>query len=398
MKKIALVNVFFPPQSIGGATRILADHVDELAKFHGDEFELVIFTSDVNTRPSHKLKQYLYKGCRVYQASIIFREYMDWHPKDDKMAKLFSDFLDLEKPDLVHFHCVQRLTASVVEATKEAKIPYIITAHDAWWISDHQFLVDHKGNVYPEGHPGDDIFYERVLPERITQQQSIARTLYLKDLLKHAEKILAVSDSFTDLYQKNNIKNVITNKNGISNQVQWCRDKNITSKKVVCAHIGGMSDHKGYHFFKEALENLQPKNIEALVVDHSKEEGYEEKTQWGELDVTIIGRIHQDKVPELYQCINVLFAPSMWPESYGLVTRDAAASGCWVVTSNLGGIGEDVTDKVNGFVINPDLESVEKVITIIDKNYQTYKKPIAECEVRKINAQVEELVNIYKSV
>lgn len=52
---------------------------------------------------------------------------MDWHPKDDLMKDLFLEFLELEKPDLIHFHCVQRLTASVVEAAKVSEIPYIVT-------------------------------------------------------------------------------------------------------------------------------------------------------------------------------------------------------------------------------------------------------------------------------
>lgn len=398
MKKIAIVNVFFPPQSIGGATRIVADNIDELVKNYNDDFKLVVFTCDVNQRKEHKLKQYLYKGCRVYQASVIFREHMDWHPKDDLMKDLFLEFLELEKPDLIHFHCVQRLTASVVEAAKTSEIPYIVTVHDAWWISDYQFLVDHQGTVYPEGHPENDVFRKRVLPERITEHDSIARSFYLKDLLNNAQKVLSVSDSFKDIYVKNGILNVVTNKNGISNQINWAPQKTIHSEKVVCAHIGGMSEHKGYHLFKTAIENLQPENIEVLLVDHSKEEDYEEKCKWGAVDVTIIGRVHQNKITELYGRMNVLFAPSMWPESYGLVTREAAASGCWVVTSNLGGIGEDVSDTVDGFVITPDQKSVDSVITEIDVNHFKYTQQIVKNNIRKINEQVNELISIYKEL
>ncbi|GAB6140415.1 hypothetical protein JCM14076_11440 [Methylosoma difficile] len=45
-KKIALVNVFFPPQSHGGATRVIADNFDLLLRDYGNKFELCVFTTD----------------------------------------------------------------------------------------------------------------------------------------------------------------------------------------------------------------------------------------------------------------------------------------------------------------------------------------------------------------
>ena len=87
-KKIALVNVFFHPQSIGGATRVVEDNFDVLVEQYGKEFELVVFTSDESMQDQpYLLDSYLYKGVRVYRSSIVFRENMDWHPEDKKMKK-----------------------------------------------------------------------------------------------------------------------------------------------------------------------------------------------------------------------------------------------------------------------------------------------------------------------
>ena len=33
---------------------------------------------------------------------------------DEKMAKAFGDYLDVCQPDMIHFHCIQRLTAAIV--------------------------------------------------------------------------------------------------------------------------------------------------------------------------------------------------------------------------------------------------------------------------------------------
>ncbi|MBS4154782.1 glycosyltransferase [Cobetia sp. MC34] len=362
-RKIALVNVFFPPQSIGGATRVVDDNFKALRKHFGDDFELVVFTADSECRTPHQLSMYQHEGVRVYRTTTLWRENMDWHAKDERMHQMFTEFLECERPDMVHFHCVQRLTGSVVEAARDAKIPYIVTAHDAWWISDFQFLVDHEGTVYPEGHP--DPFATIGLPPSITQEASVERKLYLKGLLSSAHKVLTVSNAFADIYRKNDIVDIEVTPNGISDDLPWAPKDTSYTKRVVGGHVGGMAEHKGYFLLKQAVMEAQPDNMEFLVVDHSKEEGYESRQFWGKVPVRFIGRTSQDKVVDIYRQIDILFAPSTWPESFGLVTREAAACGCWIVASNLGGIGEDV-DVNTGSVIKPTSDALANILLSTD--------------------------------
>jgi len=390
-KKIALINVFFPPQAIGGATRVVSDNFDILQQQYGDDFELVVFTSDDRCTEPYQLTTYQHQGVTVYRSTILYRENMDWHPKDKNMYDLFEQFLELEKPDMVHFHCVQRLTASVVEATKDNKIPYIITAHDAWWISDHQFLIDKNDKVYPDGHP--DMFATRVLPNNVTLGDSIERITYYQELLKGATHLLTVSESFAEIYRRNGYPEIKVNKNGISSTVEWLPKETSYTDKIVCALIGGMANHKGYFLLKESIEQEQPDNIEMLIVDHSKEDGYVHKTQWGKVPVTFIGRVNQNGITALYQKIDVLFAPSMWPESYGLVTREAAACGCWVVASELGGIGEDIIEGKTGFKVKPELNSLCKAIKKIDANTKKFKQNIKQADIGMVDKQVEDLAS-----
>ncbi|WP_418135115.1 glycosyltransferase family 4 protein [Psychromonas sp. GE-S-Ul-11] len=313
--------------------------------------------------------------------------------KTQKCMISFEQFIEIEQPDIVHFHCVQRLTASVIEATKDNDIPYVITAHDAWWISDHQFLVDADDNVYPDGHP--DMFAPRTLPNNVNLGDSIERLIYFKELLKGAKHLLTVSESFAAIYRKNGYPEIQVNKNGISSTVEWGEKDTSDSDKVICAHIGGMANHKGYFLLKKAVEQEQPKNIEMLIVDHAKDEGHIEKTFWGKVPVTFIGRVSQTGVTALYQKMDVLFAPSMWPESYGLVTREAAACGCWVVASELGGIGEDVIEGKTGLRIKPDLTGVVKAINKIDTSVNKFKQTIEQSNIRLVDKQVEELRELY---
>ncbi|MGI9283596.1 MAG: glycosyltransferase [Endozoicomonas sp.] len=393
-KKIALVNVFFPPQAIGGATRVVSDNFDLLQQEYGDDYDFVIFTSDDRCTTPYRLTTYQHQGVTVYRSTVLYRENMDWHPQDPEMYKLFSQFLELENPDLIHYHCVQRLTASVVEAARDIGIPYIITAHDAWWISDHQFLVDSNNKIYPEGHP--DIYEDRTLPNNVSFSDSVERLMYFRELLNSAKYLLTVSEAFADIYRKNGHNQIIVNRNGISTTIDWKPKSTSYTDKVVCGHIGGMSTHKGYHLLKDAIDNIQPDNIEMLIVDHSKPEGYENKTSWGDVPVTMIGRVSQSTIVDLYQRIDVLFAPSIWPESYGLVTREATACGCWVVASDLGGIGEDVIEGETGLKVSPKLPDICQAIEKIDLTPLKFKQVVKQSNIRIVNKQVQDLLEVYK--
>lgn len=392
-KKIALVNVFFPPQAIGGATRVVADNFSEFRQSYADEFDVCVFTADVECRPSHEMTVYTYEGCRVYRSTTLWREHMDWHPKDPEMYRLFREFLELEKPDLIHFHCVQRLTASIVEAARDAEVPYVVTIHDAWWISDFQFLVDHNSKVYPQGHP--DPYQVLELPTNMSLADSIERRRDLKELLHSASRVLTVSNAFAEIYRQNGISQIEVVANGVSSDIPWSQKDTSYTKRVVCGHIGGMSEHKGYYLLKEAVLQSQPENVELLVVDHSKEEGYEHQSLWGKVPVTFIGRVSQKGVIDLYRKIDVLFAPSMWPESFGLVTREAVASGCWVVASNMGGIGEDIVQNENGYVIEPSQSMLMAALQHINASVAKHKSP-SNTEVRRTSAsQAADLQQIY---
>lgn len=395
-KKVAIVNVFMPPQSIGGATRVVDDNIKILTDYYSDQFDLVGFSTNAYECQAHSLAIYVYRNFRIYQAGALFRENMDWHPKDEKLGELFAQFLDFEKPDVIHFHCVQRLTGSVVEIVRAKGIPYLITVHDAWWISDHQFLVDQMGNVYPDGHPGGDLYFPPVLPEGVSADESIERRIYLKGLLNSAYKSLVVSESFAEIYRKNNINNVVVTRNGVMPRL-WKERTPSKSGRLRVAHIGGMSNHKGYHLFKHALSRGGFDNLEALIVDHAHDGGYESHDNWSGVPVTFIGKVPQDRIEDLYARMDVLVAPSIWPESYGLVTREAAAAGVWVVASNVGGIGEDVQSGVNGWCINPNEDDLYSVFCELNKDPDITLGALKGSAVRSSKEQVDQLVPIYQS-
>jgi glycosyltransferase involved in cell wall biosynthesis len=166
------------------------------------------------------------------------------------------------------------------------------------------------------------------------------------------------------------------------------------------AHIGGISRHKGYHLIRNAVLANAYSNLELLIVDHGMPPGTRRETKWGTTPVTFIGKVPQSTVAQLYRDIDVLLAPSIWPESYGLVTREAMACGNWVIASDRGAIGADVEEGVNGHRISVDsYTGLAEVLWRVDRNPGRYLgPPESRRQPRTVLAQVEALDQLYRDL
>ena len=70
-------------------------------------------------------------------------------------------------------------------------------------------------------------------------------------------------------------------------------------------------------------------NLELVMIDGTLDVGDRTLEMWGSTPVTLRAPVDSTEVDGLYSRIDVLLAPSIWPESYGLVVREALHFGCW---------------------------------------------------------------------
>ncbi len=389
---ILIVNVFFPPQTIGGATRVVRDNVDYFIDHFSGQFDIAVFTSVDGAVEPYQLTCYDYRGVCVTSVSAPYRQRGDWHPFDEQMETVFSHFLEHFRPDLIHFHCVQRLTASFLSAARKQSIPYFVTVHDAWWISDYQFLVDEAGKLRL-GNSAIDIFQH----DDPLAMEGFLRTQNLKAELARACAVLSVSDKFADIYRQHGVSNIKTISNGISHLPQVNKQPH-PDHRVRLGIIGGMHAHKGLPLVRRALLTAGFKNLHLTVVDHAEgDSGYIRLTQYGTTPVEIVGKLPQERIGELYGRLDVLLAVSIWPESYGLVTREALSCGLWVVASDRGAIGDDVVDDKNGFVVDVSgTAALFRVLKTIDSDPARYRSaPDHKSVLRSADNQAKHLAALY---
>ncbi len=390
---VLIVNVFYPPQALGGATRVVHNNVCHLSTAYEEDFRIEVFTTTHGGEQDYETSSYVQDRVRVTALARPSHPDVESAVVDNRVGEIFGAFLDEIRPSLIHFHCVQRLTASVVSAARERDIPYLITVHDAWWISSHQFGVDEHGELelYDYSNPLSVISNLR--------KPAYDRMMQLRQPLFGANNVLAVSDKFADLYRRCGVPNVLAVENGLSNLPEPKRTQS-TDGRVRLAFIAGIHRVKGYHLIKYALLSKRFEHIHVSIMDDGLHFGQHRREIWNDTAVDFFPKVPEDRVVDLYARIDVLLAPSTWPESFGLVTREALHFGCWVIASDRGSIGACVTEGVNGHIIDvSDASDLIRVLTLIDQNPQRYlSPPPASAGPRMASEQGDELARLYKSL
>ena len=178
-------------------------------RLYGDELEVEVFTAIEGSRHPYRLSTYVWNGVRVTGVTTPDEPNIDARIADERMGVAFASCLDRFRPDVIHFHCIQRLTLTVCEVAKARGIPYYVTVHDGWWISDTQFLVDSCGAL--------DLYdYTEPMAELARHGANrFIRMTHCAEALSGAAKVLAVSERFAELYERCGVRNVAVIKNGV---------------------------------------------------------------------------------------------------------------------------------------------------------------------------------------
>jgi glycosyltransferase involved in cell wall biosynthesis len=362
--RVLVVNVFFAPQSIGGATRVVENNVLHITQDCPDILLGVVCTDQGQEMPYH-LRTSQFGQTPVFRIATPTAS-TEMQAFDEEVAAPFRSILARFRPDLVHFHCIQRLTATVVRECRSSGTPYLVTLHDAWWFSPWQFLTDPDGIVKM---PPSDLLGEQTLGRG---EQALARRQLLRAQLLGAEQVLTVSESFAGVCRDALLLPVSVVANGLPD-LQPLEPVASSSGILRLAHIGGRSSHKGADLIEAALRRGNYPHLSLLMIDGTLAPGETRETIWGSSQVILAAPWSQNEVAQLYGRIDVLLALSTWPESYGLVAREAEYYGLWVVASTSGGIGEGVIDGANGFRIDVgDRRALDEVLAKMNAEPQRF--------------------------
>jgi glycosyltransferase involved in cell wall biosynthesis/MoaA/NifB/PqqE/SkfB family radical SAM enzyme len=294
-----------------------------------------------------------------------------------EMDRCFGEVLDEVGPDIVHIGHLNHLSTSLLLEAKARAIPIIYTLHDYWVMCPRgqfmQMLPEDPGDLwaacdgqndrkcaercyarYFAGAPSqmeeDTLFWSDWVRRRMEHLREMAELVALfvapsKYLLgRYRDDFGLPEDRLVYLdygFDRDRLRGRVRTPN----------------EPFTFGYIGTHIPAKGIHHLIQALGQLrgparlriwgrprgqETESLKALA--RELPEGRGEQVEW------CPEYRNQDIVPEVFDRVDAIVVPSIWPENSPLVIHEAQQVRVPVITANFGGMAEYVHHEVNGLL------------------------------------------------
>lgn len=397
--RIMMVNLLFAPLSFGGATIVAEQLAAELAAM--EDTEVCVFTGCWHADlPTYDLARYEWKNIPIFAVGLPSGLERSKDYDNPTMAARFDEVLNAVQPDIVHFHSIQILSATLADTCHRLAIPYVITLHDAWWLCERQFMVRSDG-TYCNQQGVNLVDCNGCTPDSAFTHHRFHR---LWKVMQNAALLLAPSEFQRNLYIQTGIpeEHIRVNKNGILPSLGKRAPKH--NHHITFAFLGGRAIHKGYFFLQDVFSSISENNYTLYLVDIESKMGNSQMYQdtWqisGKME--IVPPYEQHEMDRFFDKIDVLLFPSQCKESFGLTVREAMARNIWIIATDCGGPIEDLVDGKNGNITAMhDKEAFRNAIVALLHNpehLKNYQNPYRE-HLRYFSQQAAELNAILSEV
>jgi len=354
--RVLVANIYFAPNSFGGATIVAENMALKLRDEHGWDV-VVLCGIDDPEMSDYSFRRYQAKGLDIIGVKIpSINPQSDTNWSNPQFLREFNLVLEHVAPDIVHFHAIQNMGADIIAACRDAGVPSAVTVHDCWYLCERQFMINHAGRYCFQEKIDLEVCRFCVPDLQMTKRRLPA----LVAALNNADIILYPSEFQRSLFVANGIDEgkSIVNKNGIRRpESSYSRKPNLNPEthRLRFGFVGGPGPIKGASIMARAFKSLKRTDYELRIVDAAGNIGetWEKDPVWNDIPgtVTFVPPYDQSTIDDVFSEIDVLLFPSQWKESFGLTVREAMVRGVWPVASDAGGLAEDCHDGINASVI-----------------------------------------------
>lgn len=346
---------FFYPDKTGGTERFVFNLAKAKLARGGRVRVITLSVGSVGHYPNRTgnilWRDYDYDGVPVTEYRYkktpcgIYYKRMEEDPELEKFARMI---LERESFDVIHCAFPQPFTG-FLKTSMQMNIPYIITNTGFGVFCHYTTLIDRNGQLCLGSEQGRRC--AKICPTYgIADYQKRFQTS--KELLCHAEAVTAPS-----YYVANRLEveypglPVLVVPHGIDKKFS---PQTRTWKGNRFAFVGTFTRLKGIHVLITAFKSIEGEFVLDLYgagdADYEKEL---KRLASGDSRIAFCGFVGPEDVVQVYCQHDVIVVPSLVPETYCFVLREALNCGCAVVASDIGAMTEVVSSGNNGYLVPP---------------------------------------------
>ncbi len=353
----------------------------------------------------------------------------------------FSKTLDQEKPDLVHFQHFIALSAHLMRIAKEQGYPVVLTLHDFFILCHRIHLLKEDNRLCPgplyglecvscldTGPPPQDLRTKIFLkgkdllpfplikwtkrffipPKYLGMRgyEAFHRYRYMYELFKIPEVLLVpsafVRDQFLRYYPSLRSKMKVLPL-GIF-PIEGQRRPKAGDGRIRFCYFGNILPIKGVHLLIDAFKTL-PMGKAHLTIYGSRNpwtETYYDRLKGSAngFSIDFRGFFKRESLAEALSDQDVVILPSICPESFSFVIREANGMGLPVIASRIGAIPEAVKEGANGFLFKSGNRDDLKrcMLRFIEQPGLAEEMASRMPKVKAMEEHAVELLNLYKGI
>ena len=444
--KIILTAHQFLPDYFSGTEILVYETAKELLK-RGHTVKIITgFPTKKKLADSQRFDQYTYDDISVSRFHHSYApmggqsNIQELVYRNNLFGSFFKNYLRLERPDIVHFFHLSRLSASAIDACEEMKIRTVFTPTDFWFICPTAQL-QLPGNLACSGpnelsinclrhtiqvtqnkkigaiiqHFPDQLLRFLVrfinsanLKGKYSQLVNalVRRKDFLLERLNRIDQILVPTKVMMDLLILNGMDagRAVSIPFGINTSYSDDMPRLNPGKTLRLGYIGTISEPKGVHVFLEAVKKVKDLNLEIKIYgqlnDFPEYSMRLKEISRNDSRVMFCGVFPNHQIRHVFSELDALIVPSLWRENSPLVIYSAQAAKCPVIASNVAGISQIVENHKNGLLFEPgDTSELAAIIKDLAKNkillleMSNNAKPPPSIQI-----YVDELLRIYKKL
>lgn len=341
----------------------------------------------------------------------------DCRPMDQALAAFLRDRQAAgERFDLAHVHHLTGMGTDSVAVLADAGIPVALTLHDYWLFCPRGQMFHKDEQLCSTAEPGRcGACLQATFPWWLTEAN---RTAHVATLHERARAVLARAralvvpsaraiEPFVALGVPRERFQVV--ENGVdTTALNHLPLPAAGPGPLRLGYFGTVMPSKGLHVLLDAVLELPPGlvtlDIHGNAVPYHGDQTYLlrclQRLRPG-AGVRYHGPYGLDQLPQLYGSIDVLAAPALWQEAYGLTVREALAAGRPVLVSRIGGLQDAVADGAQGYVLPPgDVPAWRAAIERLarDRALVLRLAAAAKPRARPFAAMAQDLLAIYQGI
>lgn len=409
-----------PPDSVGGVEQ----HVDGLARaLAADGHRVHVYArSSLPGRPQGEAQPTLDGNPSITRVAFRWEGVRDLASmyECEPMARSLDAFLVDQRHrgyafDVAHVHHLTGMSTSSLRVLRSHGIPVVLTLHDYW-------LMCPRGQMW---HRREEVC-ERVEPQRCGEClaatfphwisaangaiESAALHARAKEILATATRLVIPSARAIPPFAELGVAadRIAVVENGVDTEALGVLPApSCGPGPLRLGYLGTVMPSKGLHVLLDAVLKLPRGTVELHIhgnaVPYHGNETYHTrcffKLQPGS-GVHYHGPYATTELPSILAGLDVVCAPALWQEAFGLTVREALAAGRPVLVSRIGGLQDAVADGEQGLVLPPgDVAAWAAAISALagDRGRVRRMSQRARPRARGFSAMAQDLLAVYRS-